>query len=69
MNKPTKEEYEKAKKDMSFFNDCICRCKKEQNKLLDELITNRNSEKFYTEALEKVKETILIYELYKDVEK
>lgn len=68
MNKPTIEEYNTAKQDISLFSDWIWRCKEEQNGLMDKIATSRQTEKWYREALDKAKETVLIYETYEKVE-
>ena len=68
MNKPTIEEYNEAKKNVSLFGDWIWRCKAEQDELIDKLSANRQNEKWYREALAKARETVLIYETYEKVE-
>ena len=67
MNKPTIEEYNEAKKNISLFSDWIWRCKEEQDELIDKLSANRQNEKWYREALEKARETVLVYETYEKV--
>lgn len=64
MNKPTIDEYNKAKQNIQYLGDCIWRCKKEQDELMDKIATSRQNEKIYIEAKQKAKETIMIYELY-----
>jgi hypothetical protein len=68
MNKPTIAEYNEAKQDVSLFNDWIWRCKEEQDELMDKISASRQTEKWYREALDKAKETVLIYETYEKLE-
>ena len=68
MNKPTIDEYNEARQNVFLFNDWIRRCKEEQDELMDRIAESRKNEKFYKEALEKVKETVLIYETYEKVD-
>ena len=68
MKKPTIEEYNTAKQDVNLFNDWIWSCKKEQDELIDKLATSRFNEKSYRTALEKAKETVLVYETYEELE-
>ena len=68
MNKPTIEKYNTAKQDISLFSDWIGQCKQEQDELMDKIAISRQNEKLYKEALEKAKETVLIYEIYEKVE-
>ena len=68
MNKPTIDEYNEARHNVSLFNDWIWRCKKEQDELMDKISASRQNEKWYREALDKAKETVLIYETYEKVE-
>lgn len=68
MNKPTIEEYNEAKTNISLFSKWIWGCKEEQNELMDKISASRQTEKWYREALDKAKETVLIYETYEKVE-
>lgn len=68
MNKPTKEEYEKALKDSECAVNWIRIENKRQEELLDELVIIRNNLKAHKEYLEKRKEIIQTYQIYEEIE-
>jgi vacuolar-type H+-ATPase subunit D/Vma8 len=65
--KPTKEEYEKAKKDKEYFGTCLNLSRKRRNELIDELCKEREAEKLYMEMYEKHRDIIRRYELYEEI--
>ena len=68
MKKPTKEQYETAKNNISYIKDAICMSRQRQTKLIDELSSERENEKGYLSSLENNKEIVLIYETYEKIE-
>ena len=66
-SKPSKEEYEKAKKDREYIGTCLNLCRKRKNELIDELCRERDSEKFYMEMYEKHRDIIRRYEIYEEM--
>lgn len=66
--KPTKEEYEKAKKDKEYAANALFLCRKRRDDLIDELSRERAHEKLYIEMYEKHRDTIRRYEIYKEIE-
>lgn len=69
MSKLTREDYETALKSRKMFADWIGRENKRRDKLLDELLDTRESIKAYKAQYDKVNETIMLYEMYVEVEK
>jgi hypothetical protein len=67
--KPSKEDYEKAKKDKEFAAASLQLCRKRRDELIDALAHERDSEKFYMELYEKHRDTIRKYEIYEELEK
>ena len=67
--KPSKEEYEKAKKDKEYAANALFLCRKRRDDLIDELSREREHEKFYMELYEKHRATIRKYEIYEELEK
>ena len=68
MQKPTKEQYENAKNNISYIENAIYLSRQRQTKLIDELSSERNTEKSYLSSLENNKEIVLIYETYEEIE-
>lgn len=68
MNKPTKEEYEKAVEEYKQFEKWLELEVEKQNKLLDELIHTRSNIRGYEQYLEKRKEIIQKYQIYEEIE-
>ena len=66
--KPSKEAYEKAKKDKEFAANALHICRKRRDELIDALAKERNSEKFYMELHEKHRDIIRKYEIYEELE-
>ena len=66
--KPSKEAYEKAKKDKEFAATSLHLCRKRRDELIDALAKERESEKFYTELYEKHRDIIRKYEIYEEME-
>ena len=62
--KPSKEQYEQAKENISYLNNALYLSRQRQTKLIDELSAERENEKMYLSSLEKNKETVLVYETY-----
>ena len=67
--KPSKEEYEKAKKDKEYAANALFLCRKRRDDLIDELSREREHEKLYLELYEKHRDTIRRYEIYEELEK
>lgn len=66
--KPSKEAYEKAKKDKEFAATSLRMCRKRRDELIDALAQERESEKFYMELYEKHRDIIRKYEIYEELE-
>lgn len=69
MNKPTLEEYEKAKQDYKTFCSWARLAKEKKDKLIDELIIERENELLYQKEAEKQYDIIRCYEIYEKIEK
>ena len=67
-SKPTKEEYEQAKKDYQMFCSWLCRCRDKRNELIDALAIERQNELMYEKLAEKHRNTIRRYEIYEEIE-
>ena len=59
MNKPTLEEYEKAKKDFENYCSWARMARSKQGELIDSLAEERRNEVFYLEQAEKQREVLL----------
>ena len=68
LGKPSKEAYEKAKKDKEFAATSLHMCRKRRDELIDALAKERESEKFYMELYEKHRDIIRTYEIYEELE-
>jgi hypothetical protein len=68
LGKPTKEEYEKAKKDKEYAANALFLCRKRRDDLIDELAKERDHEKFFLELYEKHRDIIRRYEIYEEIE-
>lgn len=68
MNKPTLEEYEKAKKDFENYCSWARMARSKQGELIDSLAEERRNEVFYLEQAEKQREVIVAYEIYEQAE-
>lgn len=68
MNKPTLEEYEKAKKDFENYCSWARIARSKQGELIDSLAEERRNEVFYLEQAEKRREVIVAYEIYEQAE-
>jgi hypothetical protein len=66
--KPSKEEYEKAKKDKEYAANCLFLSRKRRDDLIDELTRERGHEKLYMELYEKHQDIIRRYEIYEEIE-
>lgn len=67
IQKPSKEQYEQAKENISYLNNALYLSRQRQTKLIDELSTERENEKMDLSLLEKNKETVLVYETYESL--
>lgn len=67
--KPTLEEYNQAKSNMTFAAHAISHCRERRDQLIDELAQERADEKSYLEMYEKFKEVVFIYDTYEAIEK
>lgn len=68
LGKPSKEEYEKAKKDKEYAANCLFLSRKRRDDLIDELAREREHEKLYKELYEKHLDIIRRYEIYEEIE-
>lgn len=68
LDKPSKEAYEKAKKDREYTANALFLCRKRRDDLIDELSREREHEKLYMEMYEKHREIIRRYEIYEELE-
>lgn len=68
LSKPSKEEYEKAKKDKEFAATSLHMCRKRRDELIDALAQERESEKFYMELYNNYRDIIRRYEIYEEIE-
>ena len=66
--KPSKEVYEKAKKDKDYASTALFLCRKRRDNLIDELVREREHEKLYMDMYEKQKDIIRKYEIYEELE-
>lgn len=66
--KPTKEEYERAKRDKEFAATSLHMCRKRKDELIDALAKERESEKLYMGLYEKNRDIIRKYEIYEELE-
>ena len=67
LGKPTKEDYEKAKKDREYVANALFLCRKRRDNLIDELASEREHEKFYLQMYEKHRDIIRRYEIYEEL--
>ena len=66
--KPSKEEYEKAKQEVSYFSECIRLSVRRKNELLDALCLEREAERDYRDIYDMYKEIVRRYEIYEELE-
>jgi hypothetical protein len=66
--KPSKEVYDKAKKDKDYAANALFLCRKRRDNLIDELVREREHEKLYMDMYEKQKDIIRKYEIYEEIE-
>ena len=66
--KPSKEAYEKAKKDKMLASDSLRLCRQRKDQLIDALAKERENEKHYTELYETNREIVRKYEIYEELE-
>ena len=66
--KPSKEVYEKAKKDKEYAANALWLCRNRRDALIDELSREREHEKMYMEMYEKHRDIIRKYEIYEEME-
>ena len=67
--KPTLEEYNQAKSNLTFVSHAIQHCRDRRDQLIDELAKERTEEKNYLQMYEQCKKVIFIYETYEAIEK
>ena len=67
--KPTLEEYNQAKSNLSFIAHAIQHCRDRRDQLIDELAKEREEEKSYLKLYEECKEIVFIYETYEAIKK
>jgi hypothetical protein len=68
LERPTEESYLQAKQDLINYSNWLGLCRAEQTKLIDQLCSQRETEKCYLEQIEYNKHLIIMYEAYKEVE-
>ena len=67
--KPTLEEYNKAKSNKAFAQNALQHCRERMNDLIDELASERASEKSYIQMMTQSNDIILAYDVYEKIEK
>lgn len=67
--KPTLEEYNQAKSNMTFAAHAIQHCRDRRDQLIDELAKERENEKSYLQMYEQCKEVVFMYEVWDKIEK
>lgn len=67
--KPTLEEYNQAKSNMTFAAHAIQHCRDRRDQLIDELTRERENEKSYLQMYEQCKEVVFMYEVWYKVER
>ena len=67
--KPTLEEYNQAKSNITFAAHAIQHCRDRRDQLIDELSKERENEKSYLQMLESCKEIVFIYETFEAIER
>jgi hypothetical protein len=67
--KPTLEEYNQAKSNMTFAAHAIQHCRDRRDQLIDELAKERENEKSYLQMYEQCKEIVFMYEVWGKLEK
>lgn len=67
--KPTLDEYNQAKSNITFAAHAIQHCRDRRDELIDELAKERENEKSYLQMLEFNKEIVFTYEIYEKIEK
>lgn len=68
IGKPSKEAYEKAKRDKEYASNALFLCRKRRDNLIDELSREREHEKLYMELYEKYRDIIRKYEIYEEID-
>ena len=66
--KPSKEAYERAKKDREYVGTSLHLCRKRRDELIDALAKERDNEKLYMELYERHRDIIRKYEIYEELE-
>ena len=67
--KPTLEEYNKAKLNITFATNALQQCRARRDELIDALNNERKDEKHYLQMIEQYKEIVLTYDTYEKIEK
>ncbi len=68
MTKPSKEEYDQAKKNVKFFKDTITSSRKKIMELVDKISLENQTLKNYEKDLEENQKVVNLYDLYKEAE-
>ena len=66
MDRPTKEEYENACKDIVRFSDWIASGTNKINRLLDSIYSERENIRSYEERIKELSKVKMLYEKYLD---
>lgn len=69
INKPTLEEYEKAKQEYKTYCSWLRMAREKKNELIDALAVERENELLYLKQAEKQHDIIRCYEIYEQLEK
>jgi hypothetical protein len=69
LEKPTLEEYQKAKQDYKTYCSWLRMAREKKNELIDALAVERENELLYLKQVEKQHEIIRCYEIYEQLEK
>lgn len=68
MDKPTTEQYNDARANITMLKDCILYEKQQIDELLDKICSSKERIKIYENSLERNKEIITAYEMYEKYE-
>lgn len=68
MTKPSKSEYDQAKKNVKFFKDTIISSRKKIMELVDKISLENQILRNYEKDLEENQKVVNLYDLYKEAE-
>lgn len=68
MTKPSKKEYDQAKKNVKLLKDTITSSRKKIMELVDKISLENQTLKNYEKDIEENQKVVNLYELYKEIE-